>query len=240
VIPTMELAGHFVDGISNGFGNCTSGTVFLRGDWYQRMVRKMAEVGRKRSCAGTARVRGGIWSMRRPPSRSAGRSTRTGSFWSNRERAGERRVAWALSSEGLRTGARGFESLGNSYVGWVIRTGTSAYFPARPAPRSQGVLPDHGRGKGSSRSGPAGGGQGRVSGRAGLRPPREKRFRKRHAEIGGTSPGSCSSAFHVERLESLMKKATTDGLTGLTNRKAFSNGWRWIYRASTVAIRAAS
>ena len=52
--------------------------------------------------------------------------------------------------------------------------------------------------------------------------PQEKRFLKRHAEIARDIARVMQLGLsHVERLESLAKKATTDGLTGLTNRKAF-------------------
>ncbi|MBP2690130.1 MAG: diguanylate cyclase, partial [Deltaproteobacteria bacterium] len=52
--------------------------------------------------------------------------------------------------------------------------------------------------------------------------PQEKRFRKEHAEIARDIAAVMQLGLsHVERLESLTKKATTDGLTGLSNRKAF-------------------
>jgi diguanylate cyclase (GGDEF)-like protein len=67
-----------------------------------------------------------------------------------------------------------------------------------------------------------------VEGRIGFRGalvcahPQERRFRKEHAEVARDITRVMQLGLaHVERLESLTKKATTDGLTGLSNRKAF-------------------
>ena len=46
VIPAMELAGHFVGRDIERMRELHQGDrYFLRGEWYHRMVRKMAEVG---------------------------------------------------------------------------------------------------------------------------------------------------------------------------------------------------
>lgn len=140
------------------------------------------------------------------------------------EDPGKGRIVWAHSPDGAGPGAEGYEPLGDSYVGWVIRTGTQRIFPgASGPPRSQGVLPGSWErdGERSFLVLP-------VTGRVGFRGalvcahPREKRFRKEHAEIAREITMVMQLGLsHVEQLESLTKEAATDGLTGLSNRKAF-------------------
>ena len=227
VIPTMELAGHFVGRDIERIRELHQGDrYFLRGDWYQRMVRKMAEVGTEEDPApgdGARSRRDMVYAETAEQTRRQVDADRVLLVESG-EDPGSGRLAWVLSSEGGGPGPEGFESLGDSYVGWVIRTGTQRIFPGTAGPpRSQGVLPG---------SWERGGEQSflvlPVEGRVGFRGalicahPQEKRFRKRHVEIAKDITRVMQLGLsHVERLESLTKKATTDGLTGLTNRKAF-------------------
>ena len=137
---------------------------------------------------------------------------------------GERSRRLGAVAGGGGPGPEGYEPLGDSYVGWVIRTGTQRIFPgAAGPPRSQGVLPESWEREGE-RSFLVLPVEGRVGFRGALvcAHPQEKRFRKRHAEIARDITRVMQLGLsHVERLESLTKKATTDGLTGLSNRKAF-------------------
>ena len=134
------------------------------------------------------------------------------------------RVVWALSPNGGGPGPEGYEPFRDSYVGWVIRTGTQRIFPgASGPPRSQGVLPESWEREGE-RSFLVLPVKGSVGFRGALvcAHPQEKRFRKEHAEIAREITTVMQLGLsHVERIESLTKKADTDGLTGLSNRKAF-------------------
>jgi diguanylate cyclase (GGDEF)-like protein len=140
------------------------------------------------------------------------------------EDPGNGRVAWTISPDGAGPGPEVFEPLGASYVGWVIRTGTQRIFPGTSGPpRSQGVLPGtwEREGERSFLVLPVEGGVG-FRGALVCAHSREKRFLKHHAEIARDITKVMQLGLsHVERLESLTKKATTDGLTGLSNRKAF-------------------
>jgi len=227
VIPTMELAGHFVGRDIERMRELHQGDrYFLRGEWYHKMVRKMAEAGTE----GDHEPDGGVRSRRETVYAETAEQVRR-QVDADRvllvESAGDPgngRVAWALSPEGCGPGPEGYEPLGDSYVGWVIRTGTQRIFPgADGPPRSQGVLPGSWEREGE-RSYLVLPVESRVGFRGALicTHPREKRFRKRHAEIARDITRVMQLGLsHVEQLESLRKKATTDGLTGLTNRKAF-------------------
>jgi diguanylate cyclase (GGDEF)-like protein len=140
------------------------------------------------------------------------------------EDPGNGRVAWASSPEGSGPGPERYEPLEDSYVGWVIRTGTQRIFPGTAAPpRNQEVLPRSWE-KEEERSFLLLPVEGRIGFRGAIvcAHPQEKRFRKEHAEIARDITRVMQLGLsHVERLESLTKKATTDGLTGLSNRKAF-------------------
>ena len=227
VIPAMELAGHFVGRDIERMRELHQGDrYFLRGEWYHRMVRKMAEVG----SGGHTEPGGGVRSRReRIYAETAEQARRQVDadrvlLVESGEDPGNGRVAWALSPEGAGPGPEGYEPLGESYVGWVIRTGTQRIFPGTTGPpRSQGVLPGSWEREGE-RSFLVLPVEGRVGFRGALvcAHPQEKRFRKRHAEIARDITRVMQLGLsHVERLESLTKKATTDGLTGLSNRKAF-------------------
>jgi diguanylate cyclase (GGDEF)-like protein len=227
VIPAMELAGHFVGRDIERMRELHQGDrYFLRGEWYHSMVRKMAEVG----TGGDPEPGGGVRSRREMVYAETAEQVRRQVdadrvlLVESDEDPGNGRVAWALSPEGGGPGPEGYEPLGDSYVGWVNRTGTQRIFPGTAGPpRSQGVLPGswEREGERSFLVLP-------VEGRVGFRGvlvcahPQEKRFKKRHAEIARDITRVMQLGLsHVERLESLTKKATTDGLTGLSNRKAF-------------------
>jgi len=227
VIPAMELAGHFVGRDIDRMRELHQGDrYFLRGEWYHKMVRKMAEVGTE----GDAEPAGGERSRRERIYAETVEQVRRQVdaervlLVESGESPGNGRLAWSVSPDGGGPGPEGFEQLGDSYVGWVIRTGTQRIFPGSGGPpRSQGVLPGSWEREGE-RSFLVLPVEGRVGFRGALvcAHPQEKRFRKRHAEIARDITRVMQLGLsHVERLESLTKKATTDGLTGLSNRKAF-------------------
>ena len=227
VIPAMELTGHFVGRDIERMRELHQGDRYiLRGEWYHRMVRKMAEVGTEgdpEQCAGVRSRREMVYAETAGQVRRQVDADRVLLVESGEDpRNG--RVAWAQSPDGDGPGPEGYEPLGDSYVGWVIRTGTQRIFPGTAGPpRSQGVLPGSWErdGERSFLVLPV---EGRVGFRGALvcAHPQEKRFLKRHAEIARDITRVMQLGLsHVERLESLTKKATTDGLTGLSNRKAF-------------------
>jgi diguanylate cyclase (GGDEF)-like protein len=227
VIPAMELAGHFVGRDIERMRELHHGDrYFLRGEWYHTMVRKMAEGGTGED----PELGGGMRSRReRVYAETAEQVCRQVDadrvlLVESGEDPGNGRVAWALSPDGAGPGSERYEPLGDSYVGWVIRTGTQRIFPGTAGPpRSQGVLPGSWEREGE-RSFLVLPVEGRVGFRGALvcAHPREKQFRKRHVEIARDITRVMQLGLsHVERLESLTKKASTDGLTGLSNRKAF-------------------
>lgn len=227
VLPAMELAGHFVGRDIERMRELHQGDrYFLRGEWFHKMVRKMAEVGsgEDREPAGDVRAR-----RNKVYAETAKQVLRQVDadrvlLVESGDEPGSGRVAWALSPEGGGPGPEAYESLGDSYVGWVIRTGTQRIFHgAAGPPRSEGVLPGSWEREGE-RSFLVMPVEGKVGFRGALvcAHPQEKRFRKRHADIAREITWVMQLGLsHVERLESLEKKATTDGLTGLANRKAF-------------------
>ena len=227
VIPAMELAGHFVGRDIGRMRELHQGDRYYhRGEWFHSMVRKMAEVGTEEDPepGGGARSRREmVYAETAEQVRRQVDADRVLLVESGEDPA-VGRVAWAVSPEGRGTGPEKYEPLGESYVGWVIRTGTQRIFPGTPGPpRNQGVLPEpwEREGEKSFLVLPV---EGRVGFRGALvcAHPQEKRFLKRHAEIARDITRVMQLGLsHVERLESLTKKATTDGLTGLSNRKAF-------------------
>ena len=227
VIPAMELAGHFVGRDIGRMRELHQGDrYYLRGEWYHSMVRKMAEVGTEADTepGGGARSRREMVYAETAEQVHRQVDADRVLLVESGEAPGNGRVAWERSPEGSGPGADGYEPLGDSYVGWVIRTGTQRIFPGTAGlPRSQGILPASWErdGERSFLLLPV---EGRVGFRGALvcAHPQEKRFRKQHAEIARDITRVMQLGLsHVERLESLTKKATTDGLTGLTNRKAF-------------------
>ncbi|MHB1024793.1 MAG: sensor domain-containing diguanylate cyclase [Desulfobacteria bacterium] len=227
VIPAMELAGHFVGRDIERMRELHQGDrYYLRGKWYHSMVRKMAEVGTDADPepGGGARSRREMVYAETAEQVHRQVDADRVLLVESGEDPGNGRVAWAMSPEGSGPGPDGYGPLGDSYVGWVIRTGTQRIFPGTAAPpRSQGVLPVSWEREGE-RSFLVLPVEGRVGFRGALvcAHPQEKRFRKQHAEIARDITRVMQLGLsHVERLESLTKKATTDGLTGLSNRKAF-------------------
>jgi diguanylate cyclase (GGDEF)-like protein len=227
VVPAMELAGHFVGRDIDRMRELHQGDrYFLHGEWYHRMVRKMAEAGTEADLEpgdGVRSRREMVYAetaeqVRRQVDADRVLLVETG------EDPGSGRVAWTISPDGAGPGPEVFEPLGASYVGWVIRTGTQRIFPGTSGPpRSQGVLPGtwEREGERSFLVLPVEGGVG-FRGALVCAHSREKRFLKHHAEIARDITKVMQLGLsHVERLESLTKKATTDGLTGLSNRKAF-------------------
>ena len=227
VIPAMELAGHFVGRDIERMRELHQGDrYYLRGEWYHSMVRKMAEVGTEGDpeAGGAGRTRREmvyaetVEQVRRQVDADRVLLVESG------ENPANGRIAWAIAADGGGAGAEGYEPLGDSYVGWVLRTGTQRIFPGTAAsPRNQEVLPGSWEREGE-RSFLVLPVKGRVGFRGALvcAHPQEKRFRKEHAEIARDITTVMQLGIsHVERLESLTKKATTDGLTGLSNRKAF-------------------
>ena len=227
VIPAMELAGHFVGRDIGRMRELHQGDrYFLRAEWYHDMVRKMAEVGMEgdpEASGGDRLRREMVYGETAEQVRRQVDADRVLLVESG-EDPGNGRVAWGTSPEGCGSGPEGFEPLGESYVGWVIRTGTQRIFPGTAtSPRDPGVLPGSWAREGE-RSFLVLPVEGRVGFRGALvcAHPQEKRFRKEHVEIARDITRVMQLGLsHVERLESLTKKATTDGLTGLSNRKAF-------------------
>ncbi len=213
VILAMELAGHFVGRDIERMRELHQGDrYYLRGEWFHRMVRKMAEVGTEGD----------------PEPGGDGRSRREMVYAETAEQVhrqvdadrvllvesgevpGNGRVVWAVSPDGGGPGPEAYEPLGDSYVGWVIRTGTQRIFPGTAGtPRSQRVLPGpwEREGERSFLVLPVEGGVG-FRGALVCAHPQEKRFRKRHADIARDITRVMQLGLsHVERLESLTKKA---------------------------------
>lgn len=227
VIPVMELTGYFIGREIERIRELHHGDrYFLREDWYHRMVRKMTEMGKE----GEGEPGGDLRSRREKVYAETAEQVRR-QVDADRvllveadEDTRHGHIVWALSSDGDGPGEGGPEPLGDSYVGWVIRTGTQRIFPGAPGPpRSQGVLPGSWEREGdrSFLVLPVVG-DGGFRGAVVCTHLEEKRFLKRHAEVVRDITRVMQLGLsHVERLESLTKKASTDGLTGLSNRKAF-------------------
>jgi diguanylate cyclase (GGDEF)-like protein len=227
VIPAMELAGHFLGRDIARIRELHQGDrYFLRGEWFHRMVRKMAEAGTEEDPepGGVARSRRErVYAETAEQVRRQVDADRVLLVESGPD-PGIGRVVWASTPDGGGPGPEAYEPLGDSYVGWVTRTGTQRIFTGAAAPpRNQGVLPGSWEREGE-RSFLVLPVEGKVGFRGALvcAHPQEKRFLKQHAEIARDIARVMQLGLsHVERLESLTKKATTDGLTGLSNRKAF-------------------
>ena len=196
----------------------------LREDWYHRMVRNMAQVGGE---AGEAEE--GLRMRRQKVYAEA-----VGQL---RRQVGADRAMLIGTSDGGKTGyitweetesrAGGSdrpEALEESYAGWVIRSGSRRIVSdAHGSPRGQGVLPPAWT-KAEERSflllpvAGVGGFRGAVVCCHG----EEKRFHRQHAEIARDITEVMQLGLsHVGHLEMLTKRAETDGLTGLANRKSF-------------------
>jgi len=226
VLPLLEFAAYFVGrDIARTRTLHLGERYLLREDWYHQMVRNMAQVGAqgKGEPEETLEMR-----RERVYAEAVGQI---------RRQVGATRAALVGTSDGGKRGWLTWEEtdagaggsdrpqpLRDTYVGWVIRTGTQRLFSgvkgpppghevlpaewAKPGERSFLVLPV--------------GGIGGFRGAAFCAHDAPERFRKQHAEIVRDITEVMQLGLsHVERLEALTKRATTDGLTGLANRKAF-------------------
>jgi diguanylate cyclase (GGDEF)-like protein len=226
VLPVLEFAGHFlareIDRTRELYGKDRE---ILREDWYHRMVRNMAEAGSEwgeNPLPDLRSRRGKVYAETAEQVRLRLDAERVLLVESG-EDPGTGRIACQATSRGTVEGGEEHLPLGDSYVGWVIRNETQRIFRCPPLPpRNRGVLPGPWE-KPEERSFlvlPAGGGG--FHGAIVCAHSGERRFEKRHAEVVKDILRIMQLGLsHVERLESLAKKASTDGLTGLWNRKTF-------------------
>lgn len=227
VIPAMELAGYFVGREIDRTRELHRGDrYYLHGEWYQRLVRKMSEAGADEVPGTGGEMRSRRESVYAEIVEEARRQVAADRVLlvESGEEPGRGRIAWESTRDGAGPGPEDRVPLGDSYLGWVIRTGTHRIFPgAGGSPNGEGVLPGPWErdGERSFLVLP-------VDGRVGFRGalvcahPEERRFRKWHAEVLRDIARVMQLGIsHIERIESLTKKASTDGLTGLSNRKAF-------------------
>jgi diguanylate cyclase (GGDEF)-like protein len=226
VLPLFELAAFFIGRDIERTRTLHMGERYLlREDWYLRMVRKMAQVGstgegepEESLLARRQRVYAeAVGQVRRQV--GADRAALIGT--SDKGKRGW--ITWEETGEGA-GGSDLPQPLGDTYVGWVIRTGTQRFFSdVQGPPRNQGVLPPAWA-KAGERSflvlpvAEVGGFRGAVVCTHG----EPKRFRRQHAEIVRDITEVMQMGLsHVARLEVLTRKATTDALTGMSNRRAF-------------------
>ncbi len=226
VLPLLELTAYFVGReIERVRTLHREERYLLREDWYHQMVRNMAQVGTddNRDADGPLPTRRervyaeAVAQVRRQV--GADRVLLVGS--SDDGQKGW--ITWEETEEGTRRSDRA-ELLGGSYVGWVIRTGTQRIFTGTQGPpRSQGVLPPA-----WERSGETSHLVLPVSGSGGFRGAvvcvsgGERRFLRQHAEVVRDITEVMQMGLsHAGHLETLARKASTDGLTGLLNRRAF-------------------
>lgn len=226
VLPILEFAGHFLAReIERTRELYMKDREILSGDWYHRMVRNMEEAGSEfgeNPLPDLRSRRGRVYAETAEQVRLRLDAERVLLVESG-EDPGSGRIACEATSRGTVEGGEKRLPLGDSYVGWVIRNATQRIFRCPPLPpRNRGVLPEPWE-KAEERSFlvlPAGGGGFRgaiVCAHSG-----ERRFEKRHAEVVKDILRIMQLGLsHVERLESLAKRASTDGLTGLWNRKTF-------------------
>lgn len=226
VLPLLELAAYFIGRDIVRTRTLHLGERYLlREDWYHQMVRTMAQVGRP----GKAEPEETLERRReRVYAEAVGQM---------RRQVGASRAALIGTSDGGKKGWLTWEEteggaggsdrpqpLRDTYVGWVIRTGTQRLFsgPQGP-PRGHEVLPAEWArpGERSFLVLPVGG-IGGFRGAVVCTHDAPERFRKQHAEIVRDITEVMQLGLsHVERLEVLTRRATTDPLTGLANRKAF-------------------
>ena len=226
VLPLLELSAFFIGRDIDRIRTLHRGERYLlREDWYHQMVRKMAQIRPSESggesddlrsrrervyAEATSQVRRQI-----PASRVLLIATADGG------RKG--RVAWEETEEGAGSRDR-TEPLEDSYVGWVIRTGSQRIFSESPGPRRPpGVLPVSWQVAGERSFlllpvGAPGGFHGAVV----CAHPSMHMFQRRHADLVRDIAEVLQLGIsHVEHLEILTRDAATDGLTGLPNRRAF-------------------
>jgi diguanylate cyclase (GGDEF)-like protein len=197
----------------------------LREGWYHEMVRKMAQVGNPGGGDGEEGLRSrrervyaeAVGQVRRQLGASrvllAGTASAGKKGW----------ITWE-ETESRAGGSADPAPMGDSYVGWVIRTGSQRIFSdTEGAARGQNVVPQAWARPGERSFllfpvGEAGGFRGAIV----CTHPEPGKFRKQHAEVVRDVMEVMQLGLsHVERLETLTRRATTDPLTGISNRKAF-------------------
>ena len=226
VIPLMELVAFFVGREIERVRAFHRGErQLLREDWYHRMVRKMAQVrlpGPEDGDDDTRTRRERVYAEAAAQVRiqvSAGRVLLIASDEGGRK--------GTLVREETEKGGRCEETpvpLGDSYVGWAIRTGSQRLFSEpQGSQRTRDVLPAGWLVEGERSfivfpTGVPGGFRGAIV----CAHPEERRFHREHADlVRDVAEVMQLGLSHVEHLESLTLRATTDGLTGLSNRKSF-------------------
>jgi len=226
VVPLLELVAYFTGReIDRTRAQHQGERHLLREDWYHRMVRKMAQIRRAEDAEGADDI------LKRRERVYAEAVTEV------RRQAGASRVllvgsadggqkgwiAWEETAEGARS-AEHPEPLEDSYVAWVIRKGTQRIFSeAQGPPHGQEVLPPCWQvaGERSFLVLPVAG-SGVFRGALVCAHPEERRFHRQHADLARDVAEVMQLGLsHVEHLEALTRRAATDGLTGLSNRKAF-------------------
>jgi diguanylate cyclase (GGDEF)-like protein len=226
VIPLLELVAFFIGREIERVRELHRDERYhLREDWYHRMVRKMAQV----RPAGEEEGDGDLRARRERVYAEAAAQVRT--------RVAASRVLLVASADAGRKGLLVREetegggrreevpvSLEDSYVGWVIRTGSQRLFSgSQGPPRNQNVLPAGWQVQGERSfivfpTGVPGGFRGAIV----CTDAEERRFHRGHVDlVRDIAEVMQLGLSHVEHLETLTRRATTDGLTGLPNRKEF-------------------
>jgi diguanylate cyclase (GGDEF)-like protein len=226
VLPLLGLVAYFIGrDIERTRALHREERYLLRENWYHKMVRKMAQMGTSDDGAGNGEPRSrrervyaeAVGQVRRQA--SAGRVLLVGT--SDGGRKGW--ITWE-ETDSSAGGSDEPQMLGDSYVGWVIRHGSQRIFSgAQGPPRNQGVLPPAWEkpGERSYLVLPVAG-VGGFRGAVVCAHEEAGRFGKSHAEIvRDVTEVMQMGLSHVEHLETLAKSASTDGLTGLSNRKTF-------------------
>jgi diguanylate cyclase (GGDEF)-like protein len=226
VIPLLELVAYFIGrDIERARSLYRGERHYLRGDWYNQMVRRMAQMQPPGSGNGEA----DLSNRRERVYADAAKQVRL--------QTGASRVLIVASADSGRKGRLVREEsalggreeedpvpLGDSYLGWAIRTGSQRLFSEpHGSPRSQDVLPARWQAPGERSYVvlPTGARDG-VAVAVVCTHPEERKFQREHADIvRGIAEVMQLGLSHVEYLETLTRRATTDGLTGLLNRKAF-------------------
>jgi diguanylate cyclase (GGDEF)-like protein len=226
VLPLFELAAFFIGrDIERTRTHHLGERYLLREDWYHQMVRKMAQVG----STGEGEPEESLKARReRVYAEAVGQL---------RRQVGASRAALIGTCDGGKRGWISWEEtdegagvsdipqpLGDTYVGWVIRTESQRLFSdVQGPPRNQAVLPTAWT-KAGERSflvlhvAESGGFRGAVV----CTHEEPNRFRRQHVEIVRDITEVMQMGLsHVARLEVLTRKAATDALTGIANRRSF-------------------